>query len=127
MRFVLDASALLALLHGEPGSEAVERALVDGAGMVSVNYAEVVGKLRDAGYPETEARASLIGLQLRIVPFDEGLAFDAGWLRSAAGCRGLSLGDRACLAFGRRLGLPVLTTDRAWRDVAADAEVVVLR
>ncbi|MFO8151515.1 MAG: hypothetical protein R6T93_14640, partial [Trueperaceae bacterium] len=74
-----------------------------------------------------EARASLIGLQLRIVPFDEGLAFDAGRLRSAAGGRSLSLGDRACLAFGRRVGLPVLTTDRAWRGAAAGVEVVVVR
>ncbi len=127
MRFVLDASAVLALLHAEPGSERVERALVEGAGMVSVNYAEVVGKLCDAGFAETEARASLVGLQLRIVPFDEGLAFDAGWLRSSARCRSLSLGDRACLAFGRRLGLPVLTTDRAWRDAEVGVEVVVVR
>jgi len=127
VRFVLDASALLALLHAEPGSEAVERALVEGAGMASVNVAEVVGKLCDAGYAETEARASLIGLQIQIVPFDEGLAFDAGWLRGAAGCRGLSLGDRACLALGRRLGLPVLTSDRAWRDAAAGVDVVVVR
>jgi len=127
VRFVLDASALLALLRAEPGSEAVERAMVEGAGMVSVNYAEVVRKLSDAGYAEVEARAALIGFQLEIAPFDEGLAFDAGWLRSIAGCRGLSLGDRACLAFGRRLGLPVLTTDQAWRNAAVGVEVVVLR
>jgi len=95
--------------------------------MVSVNYAEVIGKLCDVGYAETEARSALIGLQLRIVPFDEGLAFDAGWLRSSTGCRSLSLGDRACLAFGRRLGLPVLTTNRAWRDAAAGVDVVVVR
>lgn len=127
MRFVLDASALLALLRAEPGSEAVERALVEGAGMVSVNYAEVVGKLCDAGYAEPEARAALIGLQLEIAPLDEGLAFDAGWLRSVKGCRGLSLGARACLAFGRRLGLPVLTADRAWRGAVPGVEVVVVR
>lgn len=127
MRFVLDASALLALLRAEAGSETVERALVEGAGIVSVNYAEVVGKLCDAGYAEAEARASLIGLQLKVLPFDEGLAFDAGWLRASAGCRNLSLGDRACLALGRRVGLPVLTTDRAWRDAAVGVEVVVLR
>jgi ribonuclease VapC len=127
VRFVLDASALLALLRAEPGSERVEQALVGGAGMVSVNYAEVVGKLCDAGYAEAEARASLIGLQLEIAPLDEGLALDAGWLRSIAGCRGLSLGDRACLALGRRLGLPVLTTDRAWRGAVPGVEVVVLR
>ena len=30
---------------------------------------------------------------------------------------GLSFGDRACLAFGRRLGWPVLTTDRDWKKL----------
>jgi len=31
---------------------------------------------------------------------------------------GLSLGDRACLALGARLGLPVPTADRAWIRLA---------
>lgn len=127
MTSVLDASAVLALLHAEPGSAVVERALVEGAGMASVNYAEVIGKLCDAGYAEAEARGTLIGLNLQVLPLDEGLAFDAGWLRSHAACRGLSLGDRACLALGRRQGLPVLTADRAWRGVVLGVEVVVIR
>ena len=31
---------------------------------------------------------------------------------------GLSLADRACLVLSQRLGLRVLTTDRAWRRLA---------
>jgi ribonuclease VapC len=37
----------------------------------------------------------------------------------------LSLGDRACLALGRATGLPVLTTDRAWRGVGRRLKVRV--
>ncbi len=44
---VLDASAVLALLHDEPGAEHVAAAL-DGATLGAANFAEVVGKLVDA-------------------------------------------------------------------------------
>ena len=44
--WVLDASALLALLNREPGSEKVVAALPD-AVMSSVNLSEVVAKLVD--------------------------------------------------------------------------------
>ena len=40
--FVLDASALLALLRAEPGGDRVGNALADSA-MTAVNFAEVVG------------------------------------------------------------------------------------
>ncbi|MDQ3582536.1 MAG: hypothetical protein M3495_13440 [Pseudomonadota bacterium] len=36
---------------------------------------------------------------------------------------GLSLSDRACLALGVRLGLPVLTTDREWQKLALSVQV----
>jgi PIN domain nuclease of toxin-antitoxin system len=39
----------------------------------------------------------------------------------------LSLGDRCCLALGRRLGLPVMTADRAWSELAAEVDVRQIR
>ena len=35
------------------------------------------------------------------------------------------MGDRICLALGRRMGLPVLTADRAWLDAAEALGVTV--
>ena len=43
MRHILDASALLAFLHGEPGADVV-RPLLDGAGVSAVNGAEILRK-----------------------------------------------------------------------------------
>jgi PIN domain nuclease of toxin-antitoxin system len=41
---------------------------------------------------------------------------------------GLSLGDRACLAVGRLLGMPVLTADAIWSRLSLDGlEVELLR
>ena len=45
---VLDASAVLALLHGEPGADRVASAL-ERACISAVNLAEVLGRLRRAG------------------------------------------------------------------------------
>jgi PIN domain nuclease of toxin-antitoxin system len=38
---------------------------------------------------------------------------------------GLSLGDRYCLALAKREGVPALTAERRWPDIAAAADVTV--
>jgi len=124
---VLDASALLVLLKGEPGSERVIEAITDGASMSAVNFCEVVGKLRDGGMPEEAIYETLDQLELDIVQFDTLLAYLAGLLRPLTKNAGLSLGDRACLALAQHLNLPVLTTDRVWKDLLPAITVQLVR
>ena len=51
-RHVLDASAILALLNQEPGAAQIASVLATGAAVMStVNFSEVVAKLRDARMP----------------------------------------------------------------------------
>ena len=45
MNSVLDASALLALLHNEKGADRVEEAIFNKAVISSVNWAEVIQKV----------------------------------------------------------------------------------
>lgn len=66
MQVVLDASALLAYLRAEPGSEAVDGVL--GAALItSVNWAEVLQKFLSAGVEVEGLRQELqaLGLALR--------------------------------------------------------------
>lgn len=56
---------------------------------------------------------------------DAALAHDIGMLVPATRAAGLSLGDRACLALARRLGVTALTAERRWADVAGVAGVEV--
>lgn len=123
---VLDASALLALLQQERGHEEVAR-VVSSAAMGAVNLSEVAAKLADAGMPEEAIREAVGGLGLDIRDFDRELAFRAGMLRPLTKPRGLSLADRACLALGRQLELPILTTDGAWEDLDLEVEVRLVR
>ena len=123
---VLDASALLALLNTEPGSEEVERT-IPGAAISTVNLSEVVAKLVEAGMPEEAVRSVLGGIGLEIHPFDVELAFQTGILRPQTRALGLSLGDRACVALGLQLKAPVLTTDRNWKSLDVGVEVRAIR
>ncbi len=124
---VLDASAVLALLQGEPGAERVAEAIVSGASLSVVNLAEVAGKLSEHGMPEGDLRAVVDLLQVTIEPCTTEDAIHAGLLRPSTKGAGLSLGDRVCLALATRLALPVLTTDRQWANVTVSMPVEVIR
>jgi ribonuclease VapC len=124
---VLDASALIALFHQEPGSDKVAQAIEDGAVLSTVNLSEVASKLNELGTPETLIQAAINVLELTIVDFNTELAYKVGLLRPLTKSAGLSLGDRACLALAQHLNLPVLTTDRVWRDLIPGVKVQLIR
>lgn len=123
---VLDASAALALLNREPGSEVVE-SMIPGAAISTVNLSEVVAKLSEKGMPEDVISEALSGMELDVLPFDEASAYWAGMLRVPTKNLGLSFGDRACVALGQQLRLPVLTTDRDWEKMEIGVEVRLIR
>ena len=123
---VLDASAVLALLQEEPGSQVVEEWLADAA-ISSVNLSEVAGKLLELGMPEGEAAEVVHALGLEVVPFHEELAWRAAALGPSTKAFGLSLGDRACLATGVFLNRPVLTADRTWTKIDLPVRLVCIR
>jgi len=124
---VLDASAVLALVHDEPGANQVANAL-PGSTLSAVNLAEVVGKLVDADVEAQQLRTLLVSAGVTIEPFGGDDAELAGALRSVVGGRALSLGDRCCLAVAVRSDPPeVLTGDRAWAELDLPVRVVLFR
>jgi PIN domain nuclease of toxin-antitoxin system len=124
---VLDASAVLAVLNGEPGADEVGVHL-PGAHLSAVNAAEVAGKLVDGGR-ECGSGGPVVGPAgcTGIVPFERGDVVPVADIRAASRSAGLSLGDRACLALARRLNLPALTADRQWKDIQVGVEVRLIR
>ncbi|MUL34957.1 PIN domain-containing protein [Gloeocapsopsis dulcis] len=126
MTVVLDASALLAYLQDEPGSEAVEEVLAESV-MPSVNWAEVVQKSVAAGVVVDGMREDLAALGLTIAPFCLQEAEMAGQLWLQTRQAGLSWGDRACLSVGMGLNVPLLTCDRLWQTLGLALDVRVIR
>ncbi len=126
---VLDASAVLAWLKDEPGGERIAERLSEAA-MSAVNASEVFDKNLSRPQPNRRLLRDLKELGMTIEPFTLDDAELAASLRSSTAHLGLSLADRACIALGARLRLPVFTADRAWSkiksgdDIHADIQVI---
>ena len=92
--------------------------------MSTVNFAEVVTKYVLRGFAAQGERLRE-ELPVVFVPMDEDLALQAALMAAVTRPLGLSLGDRICLALARRTGLPALTADRSWLEVAGTLGVAV--
>ncbi|MCW3837088.1 type II toxin-antitoxin system VapC family toxin [Sphingomonas canadensis] len=124
--YVLDASAVLAVLFGEPGAENIYP-LLRLSLISAVNLSETVAKAQERGVPDSEMELSLKEFPLAVVPFDAEQAVAAGRLRAATRSLGLSFGDRACLALAMAKGAVAVTMDRSWAALDLPVAVQVAR
>lgn len=112
MSVVLDASAILAFVQGEPGTDAVEAVLEGSTTCGAANWSEVAQKVLGAGRDWDLVRALLNSYDIEIEPV---LADDAEWAaRRWKRGEGLSLADRLGLALAERLDSEILTADTGW-------------
>jgi len=125
-RVVLDASAILAVFLHEPGWDVVADHMREAA-ISAVNFAEVLSKLSDRKAPDEVVQMARRAIQHLVVPFDHAMALRAADLRRSTRARGLSLGDRACLALALTESLPVLTAARPWRDLGLPLDIRIIR
>ena len=125
-RYVLDASALLALIQNEPGANVVEDVISSGW-ISTVNLSEVITKLTDDGMAEDDIREVFEGLQVNSVPFSLDQAYVAGLMRADTRMLGLSFGDRACLSLAKQLDTAAVTTDRIWTQLSVGVEIQLIR
>ena len=112
---VLDASAVLAFLQGEPGQDVVGLALQHSQCVVNAaNHAEIISKALDRGVNPEVIHTILGELNYTVVEIQAPDGERAGLMRADTRSQGLSLGDRLCLATAQRLKAVVLTADRPW-------------
>lgn len=126
-KIVLDASALLAVLNAEPGSERITPELLSKAVISTVNLAEVQAKLVDRGIDPDLAWTSAHGLVREAVDFSAEHAKIAGDLILETRPLGLSLGDRACLALGLAEKCDVYTADKNWKGLKLVSRIHMIR
>lgn len=125
-RYMLDASAVLAMMLDEAGGDQVRERLASSQ-ISTVNLSEVVAKLQEGGVPDEIIASSLAELNFDVLAFDQSQAVRAGLLRASTQSIGLSLGDRACLSAAGSCNAVAVTTDRAWGKLELDIAVEVLR
>jgi ribonuclease VapC len=126
-KVVLDASAMLAVLNQESGSEKLTPEILSNAAGSTVNLAEVQTKLVSRGGDPDEAWEDALSAVQEPVPFTAEQARIAGNLVTQTRLLGLSLGDRACLALGAALHAPVYTTDKSWKTLKIGVRIHVIR
>jgi PIN domain nuclease of toxin-antitoxin system len=125
-RYVLDSSAVIALVRREQGWEKVNAAL-DRSVISAINLAESMTKLiRQGGEPRLVERL-LRALDLEVIPWDEELAWASRDLCALAWTNGISLADRACLTLARHLNLAAMTADSEWKKAGHGVQVFLFR
>ncbi len=124
---VLDASALLALIQQEQGAEII-KPLLQFSVMSAVNVAESLTTLQRIGISPQEALTLIADIVMTIVPFDLEQAGYVAELQSQVQHKGLSLGDRACIALGIKLQVPIYTADRVWAQLQlSNSNIILIR
>ena len=112
MNCVFDASAILAFLQDEDGSDVVETALTQEPRCGAANWSEVAKQILSAKRDWNLARALLMSYGMLVEPV---ISDDAEWAaRRWKRGEGLSLADRLCQALGERLDVKILTADKSW-------------
>ena len=127
-KIVLDSSAVLAMVFGEPGGAKVHAAIVSplhAISMSAVNWCEVLTKLGQKSPIMTAERLAAILPGVEVVPFGRAEAEQAAYL--AKKCPDISLGDRACIALASFLDSTAWTTDRIWAQLPVGAKLEMLR
>ncbi len=126
-KVVLDASAVLAVIHRERGFEKLTPELLLRAVIGTVNLAEVQSKLVLSGWRPKDAWVDATSLVGEIAPFTADHAHIAGTLIAETRPFGLSLADRACLSLGLALKAPIYTADRSWKNLKLGLQIQLIR
>ena len=128
-KFVIDSSAIIALLEEEDGFDIVEKHLANSI-ISSVNFSEVIAVINRKVIDTKAAEESIKLLKntlAHIVDFDSEQAYIAAMLDKTTKKQGLSFGDRACLALAKYKNLPALTADKVWKKLKVDVEIQIIR
>ncbi len=126
MSVVLDASALLAVLLDERGSENVIAAM-RGSATSAVNASECFSRAINKGFAAHLPLALLDEFEIEVAPFGLRQAAATADLRPATRSVGASLGDRACLALGKERGWTVYTGDRRLAELDIGIDIRLIR
>jgi ribonuclease VapC len=117
-KVLFDASALLALIKGEPGHDILEDLLASSC-ISAVNLSEVITVLTRIGISPEEI-TEIISVIPEVIDFTQNIALTAGNLSNITKEFGLSLGDRSCIATAIQHNMTVYTTDQIWAKINID-------
>lgn len=125
-RILLDASAYIAWINKELGSESVEK-IINKAVINTVTYTEIISFYARIGL-ETPLLEDLCKY-VSIININEEISFNAGKMIKISKEFGLSLGDRLCLSSAIYFKLKVYTADKIWLNLSEklNLQIILIR
>ena len=123
-RYLLDASALLALVQEEPAGKDVEP-MLDRAAIHAVNLVEVISKLIQNGLADAVPLLTNLGIEV-ISELDARQAEACARLHAGSRKFGLSLGDCVCLTIAGIKKLVAVTKEQIWGEAVKGQDIQVL-
>lgn len=126
MNFVLDSSVILAFLFNEPGGTNLLELLEFPCVLNSVNFSEVLIKLKSRGMLNDKLRLLIEQSGIEIIAWDSAMAWMAQELNIPFG-KGLSLADQVCITTAAYFKCPVVTADTLWSTLSLPVEVKLIR
>jgi len=127
IEYILDSTALIALVGSESGSQRIAD-LLENSAVSAVNLAETANKLLEKGFSQAEVRESLAKLELKVEDWSEAMAYRSAEFTQYNKSHGLSLGDRACLTLAKHLHATAVTSDRTWsRKPSLGVPIMIFR
>src|SRR5262245_55998477 len=106
----MDSLAALAILLDEEGTDTA-LGLLPEAQCSEANVTVIIARLIDKERSTEQAAEDFAALCMPVAAFDEAMGISAGQLLALTKHRGLSLGDRACLALAIRENAIAVTAD----------------
>jgi ribonuclease VapC len=124
--YVIDSSAILAVLYDERGAE--KAAVLALGGMISsVIFAEIIMKCAIKQFPIKTATSFIEQYQIEIQPLTASTAKNAGVLKLNKQFWSLSLADCICITMAIEKSATLVTADRAWLDLNLPCPIELIR
>lgn len=127
-KYVLDTSALIALLQNEPGSEVIKDK-INKSIISSVSLCELITFLSRNQIEENDIDEIIENMVPEVIDFCSTVSTIGGKLIKITQDYALSLGGRACIATGLHYGLEIYTADKIWDKLNGKikASIVIIR
>jgi ribonuclease VapC len=124
--FVIDSSALLAIIYNEKVNTDMKKYL-ENSYMSVINATECIIVLSRNGMPIQVARSLLESLINKFVACDLNDSNDIANIKCSNANLDLSIADCFCLALGEKLELPIVTADKVWQQAKVNSKIICIR
>ncbi|CAL7961915.1 putative PIN domain nuclease [Alphaproteobacteria bacterium] len=124
--FVIDSSALLAVIYNEKLVIDAKK-YFENSSMSVINATECIIVLNRNGMPIEIAKSLLESLISKFVICEFDNSNNITNIKNSNKNLGLSIADCFCLALGQKLELPIVTADKIWAEAKITSEVICIR